>query len=188
VSEKMSFSHVGMFVEDLEGIVDFYQRYMGFAVSDEGTYFGSGRIVFMTRDPEEHHQIVFANVPSEKARTVVQQLSFKVESLAALKGYHRRLANAPIIHEGPNLGCVSHGNAVSKYFRDPAGNRVEIFFDTPWYVNQPMRMMIDLSLPDDQLWKIIEDHARAQPGFTTREAWQADLKAKIARAATTMAG
>ena len=185
MSFSLTLSHVGIFVTDIQRMVDFYTRFLGFVVSDRGPR-PDGEIVFMTRDPDEHHQIVFANVPSEKARTVVQQLSFKVESLATLKGYHRRLADAPIIHEGPNLGCVSHGNAVSKYFRDPAGNRVEIFFDTPWYVNQPMRITIDLALPDEQLWKILEDHARAQPGFTTREAWQADLTAKIARAAATM--
>ncbi|MEO7403612.1 MAG: VOC family protein [Burkholderiales bacterium] len=186
MSEAMSFSHVGMFVEDLDGVVNFYQRYMGFAISDEGVYFGSGRIVFMTRNPEEHHQIVFANVPGEKARTVVQQLSFKVDDLAELKRYHRRLQKAPVIHEGPNLGSVTHGNAVSHYFRDPAGNRIEIFFDTEWYVHQPMRLAIDLTLPDAELWKIIEAHARSQPGFTPRAAWQADLKQKIARAAAEM--
>ena len=105
------------------------------------------------------------------------------QDFAAVKA---RLQKAPVIHEGPNLGSVTHGNAVSHYFRDPAGNRIEIFFDTEWYVHQPMRLAIDLTLPDGELWKIIEAHARSQPGFTTRAAWQADLKQKIAQAAAAM--
>ena len=33
------------------------------------------------------------------------------------------------------------------YLRDPEGNRVEVFIDTPWHVTQPYREPMDLSLP-----------------------------------------
>jgi catechol 2,3-dioxygenase len=39
---------------------------------------------------------------------------------------------------------ATHGNAMSIYFRDPEGNRLEVFMDTPWYCEQPLREPIDL--------------------------------------------
>ena len=47
---------------------------------------------------------------------------------------------------------VSHGNALSVYFHDPEGNRIELFVDTPWYVQQPLRLPMDMRLSDDELW------------------------------------
>ena len=47
---------------------------------------------------------------------------------------------------------ISHGNAWSMYFKDPEGNRIELFVDTPWYVKQPLRIPMDMRLPDDELW------------------------------------
>ena len=59
------------------------------------------------------------------------------------------------------LGPVTHGNALSVYFLDPEGNRVEFLIDTPWHVPQPYRIPVDLSLPDEELWASIEQHVRA---------------------------
>ena len=42
------------------------------------------------------------------------------------------------------LGPVTHGNALSVYFLDPEGNRVELLIDTPWYVPQPHRLVVDI--------------------------------------------
>jgi hypothetical protein len=35
--------------------------------------------------------------------------------------------------------------------RDPEGNRIELFVDTPWYVQQPLRIPMDMNLPDPAL-------------------------------------
>ena len=40
---------------------------------------------------------------------------------------------------------MDHGNAWSLYFRDPEGNRLEVFCDTQWYVEQPCLEDLDLS-------------------------------------------
>ena len=37
---------------------------------------------------------------------------------------------------------VTHGNSVSLYFRDPEGNRIECYLDSPWYCAQPQRMEV----------------------------------------------
>jgi hypothetical protein len=68
------------------------------------------------------------------------------------------------------------------YFRDPEGNRVELLIDTPWYVPQPCRIPVDLSLPDDALWSSIEKKARELPGFTSRVEWQRGIAEKISAA------
>ena len=61
---ELAFSHFGFFVRDLERMADFYARVLGFAISDRGeldTPHGKVSLVFLTRDPREHHQIVLAS-------------------------------------------------------------------------------------------------------------------------------
>jgi hypothetical protein len=77
------------------------------------------------------------------------------------------------------LGPVTHGNALSSYFLDPEGNRVELLIGTPWYVPQPCRLPVDLSLPDDQMWASIEKQVRTMPGFKTHAEWEREMEAKL---------
>ena len=46
---------------------------------------------------------------------------------------------------------VTHGNAVSVYFKDPEGNGIEIFCDTPWHVPQPQVGFWDPSQDAEQV-------------------------------------
>jgi catechol 2,3-dioxygenase-like lactoylglutathione lyase family enzyme len=181
MSFSLAISHVGIFVTDITRMVDFYTRYLGFVVSDRGPYGKDkdGAIVFMTRDPREHHQLVMATGrPADLPFNTIQQLSFRVDSLGTLRELYLGLKNEPVV----DLGPVTHGNALSVYFHDPEKNRVEFLIDTPWYVPQPHRLKVDLLLPDDELWASIEKHVRATPGFRTREAWAAEIERKIAGA------
>ncbi|HVJ23513.1 MAG TPA: VOC family protein, partial [Burkholderiales bacterium] len=56
---EFSFSHMGLYVTDAARMEDFYTRVLGFAVTDRGNL-GSVNIVFLSRDPREHHQIILA--------------------------------------------------------------------------------------------------------------------------------
>ena len=177
---SLTLSHVGIHVTDVERMVDFYTRFLGFAESDRGTLAdGRGEIVFLTRDPREHHQLVLVTGrPKDLSYNLINQLSFRVDSLGTL-----REIQAGLPGEGAKeLRSVTHGNALSLYFRDPEGNRVELLIDTPWHVPQPCRIPVDLSLPDDELWASIEKKARELPGFKSREAWQRDIEKRIAEA------
>ena len=179
MSYGLTLSHVGIFVTDLPRMVDFYTGFLGFAESDRGATANGGEIVFMTRDPREHHQVVMATGrPADLPYNIVNQLSFRVDSLDTLRELQRRLKD----EHGTELGPVSHGNALSVYLHDPEKNRVELLIDTPWYVPQPCRLPVDLSLPDDELWAALEKSAKALPGFKTREAWMADIEKRIAEA------
>jgi catechol-2,3-dioxygenase len=70
---------------------------------------------------------------------------------------------------------ATHGNAVSIYFRDPEGNRLEVFMDMPWYCEQPLRESIDLDQSDEAVMAAAEALARSRPKFRSREQWQADM-------------
>ena len=179
MSYGLTLSHVGIFVTDMPRMVDFYTGFLGFAESDRGATATGGEIVFMTRDPREHHQFVMATGrPADLPYNIVNQLSFRVDSLDTLRELQRGLKD----EHASELGPVSHGNALSLYLHDPEKNRVELLIDTPWYVPQPCRIPVDFSLPDKELWASLEKSARALPGFKTREAWMGDIEKRIADA------
>ena len=177
---EAAFSHVGLFVHDLERMEGFYRRVLGFTVTDRGELPtpAGGRVglVFLSRDPNEHHQLVLATGrPSAAGFNVVNQISFRVRDLAALRRFHSVLKGERVRALAP----VTHGNAISLYFPDPEGNRIELFFDTPWHCAQPVREPVDLDRSDADILAETERLARSQPGFTTREAWMAELAGRM---------
>lgn len=173
---EFSFSHMGMYVTDAARMEDFYTRVLGFAVTDRGLL-GSVALVFLSRDPRDHHQIVLAAGRPAGGFNPINQISFRMASLAGLREMHRRLEAEGV----KDLAPVSHGNALSLYFRDPEGNRLELFVDTPWYVEQPVRVPLDMKLPEAEIWAWAERDARSRPGFKPVEEWRAGLAQKLNR-------
>jgi catechol 2,3-dioxygenase-like lactoylglutathione lyase family enzyme len=177
---SIAFSHVGIYVTDPAAMEAFYTGLFGFTVTDRGrldTPRGPVDLVFLSRDPDEHHQLVLASGrPKEVAFNVINQLSFRVGGLADLRALHTRIAADRRVTE---IAPVTHGNAVSVYFRDPEGNRIELFFDTPWYVTQPLREPIDLALPDEVLMGMLEERARGLPGFRPHAEWRAEMARRM---------
>lgn len=172
---EFAFSHMGMFVADVARMEDFYTRLLGFTVTDRGNL-GSTKLVFLSRDPREHHQIVLASgKPDGLPFNPINQISFRMANFSGLREMHRRLAAEKVRELHP----VSHGNALSVYFLDPEGNRIELFVDTPWYVQQPLRVPLDMGLDDSELWKRVEAEARKQPGFKPVEDWRAEMKRRM---------
>jgi catechol 2,3-dioxygenase len=60
---------------------------------------------------------------------------------------------------------LTHGNAWSIYFRDPEGNGVEVFCDTPWHVRQPQARSWDPSLSEEDLLAWTKEEFGADPEF-----------------------
>ena len=150
-----------------------------FTVTDRGQFpspAGPVDLVFLSRDPDEHHQIVMTSGrPVTVPFNVINQISLKAESLATLKAMHRRVA----AEDTSDLTSVTHGNALSIYFRDPEGNRLELYVDLPWYVDQPLRVPVDLSRTDDAIMATAEAHARSLPGFRPRSEWRAEMARRM---------
>jgi catechol-2,3-dioxygenase len=165
---------MGIYVADLARMEDFYTRVLGFAVTDRGEL-GALTIVFLSLDPKEHHQIILATGRKDARFNPINQIAFRLAELADLRTMALRLRDEGV----KDLSPISHGNAMSVYFSDPEGNRLEIFVDTPWYVRQPLRIPMDLSLPDAELWAWAETEARRQPGFQPVEEWRAQIARRI---------
>ena len=179
---KLSFSHLGIVVHDLAMMEDFYTRVLGFTVSDRGVARGS-KIVFTTWDPTEHHQMVLVEGrPEHMPFNHINQMSFRVASLEDLQAIHARVKAAKGVHD---LYGTNHGNAWSIYFRDPEGNRLEVFCDTDWYVSQPCGEPLDLDKPAEQIRRETEALCRGLPGFAPIDEWRATIAERIraARAA-----
>lgn len=173
------FSHFGMFVTDTAVLEDFYVRVLDFTVTDRGQLPGPAGprdLVFLSRDPDEHHQLVLVSGrPKDLPFNPINQISMKGEDLAALRDGQRRLREAGIADVQP----VTHGNAVSIYAPDPEGNRLELYVDLPWYVSQPMRVPFDLDADDATLMARLEAHARSLPGFRPRAEWRAEMARRM---------
>jgi catechol-2,3-dioxygenase len=166
---------MGMFVADAARMEDFYTRVLGFTVTDRGLL-GSVSLTFLSRDPREHHQIIFASGRPERLPfNPINQISFRMAEFAGLREMHRRLAGEKVRELSP----VTHGNALSVYFLDPEGNRLELFIDTPWYCRQPQRIPMDMTLSDGELWTWVEAEARKQPDFMLVDEWRANLARRM---------
>ena len=172
----IAFSHFGINVTDIAVMKDFYTGLMGLVETDQGELPNGMQLVFLSSDPREHHQVVLvAGRPEKTPFNVVQQISFRVEGLDALKEINAKLGDYGVSGAVP----PNHGNAWSLYFADPEGNTIELFADAPWHTPQPVAAPFDLEKSTDKIMRETEAFCRGRDGFMTREAWQADLTARI---------
>lgn len=168
-------AHVGFYVRDLERMERFYTGYLGLTVTDRGEL-GGAQLIFLSRDPREHHQIVLVSGRKDDGgSSVLNQISMRVPDLAALRHFQAHAA----AHGGHDAQAVTHGNAISLYVRDPEGNRIEFYIDTPWYVAQPLRVPVNLSQPDEAVWRDVEALARSLPGFSPVAEWREGVAARM---------
>ena len=179
------FSHMGLSVKNIQKMEDFYTRLLGFTVTDRGNA-GGMELVFLSRDPGDHHQIVLAsgrpeNMPANTANPQfgpsINQISFKMGSLADLRDMHERL----VAEGGQSLFPANHGVAWSIYAHDPEGNNLEFFVDTEWYFPQPFLIPLDLTLSDAELAKQTLAMCEAQEGFEPYATWRQKIASRMTR-------
>ena len=93
----IALSHFGINVTDLDRMADFYTRVLGLLVSDRGPLEGGPTLCFLSRDPDEHHQLVLVSGrPPGGGYNVVNQISFKLPTLAELQAMYRRVRDEGI--------------------------------------------------------------------------------------------
>jgi catechol-2,3-dioxygenase len=165
----VSLSHFGIHVTDLPRMEDFYTRVLGLLVSDRGSLPSGPTLTFLSRDPDQHHQLVLVSGrPPGVGYNVVNQISFKLPTLADLQAMHARVRDEGI----KEFRTVTHGNAWSIYFADPEGNRVELFVDTPWHTPQPLAEPCAVAAPVAPILARTEALCRSRPGFMSRAEWR----------------
>ena len=106
----------------------------------------------------------------------INQISFRVPGVAALRHFYEALQAEAVTELSP----VTHGNAISLYFRDPEGNRIELFFDTDWYCEQPVREPVDFTRSNEEIIARAEQVARSLPNFKPRAQWVEEMRQRMA--------
>ena len=138
--------HVGLHVNDLNASTAFYRDVLGLTVTDKDPEVG---MVFLSARPEvEHHELLLCegrDTPMEAK--LVQQVSFRCDTLEDVRGYYQRLRENDVRIDM----TVSHGNAIGMYFYDPDGNRCEVYCSTGFEARQPYLVHVDLEKPADVL-------------------------------------
>ena len=170
-------AHVGVYAHDKPKLVQFYQTVLGLLVTDSGEGRNGIELTFMSSSPENHHQFVLVSGrPDTSGFNPINQISFMVDSLAQLREVH----GLALAHGATDMRVVSHGNAWSCYFKDPEGNTVEAYLDTPFHVPQPHGTPLDLSKSDAEIMRETEDPCRKDPGFMPIEDYKKSLAQRLA--------
>ena len=170
-------SHVGIHAHDKPRLEQFYTTVLGLVVTDSGTARSGMELTFMSANPGNHHQFVLVSGrPDTSGFNPINQISFMVDTLADLREVHRRALE----NGATDMRVLSHGNAWSCYFKDPEGNTVEAYLDTPWHVPQPHGDPLNLSKSDDEIIRETEAICRADPGFMMMEDYQRSMAERLA--------
>ncbi|MFF4526230.1 VOC family protein [Streptomyces bluensis] len=180
-TSRARLTHLGFYVRDLDAQAEFYKKVFSLVETDRGVSGAGDPIVFMTGDSSEHHQLVLtAGLPPEASRTWLNQVSFRVDTLAALQEFNSWLEECGVTPSA----TVSHGNAWSIYFLDPEGNNVEVYAGSPWYVPQPFRKPVDLHRPTQELLDETYQSVKDNGEFRPVEDWAAKLDQQLEEALT----
>lgn len=175
---ELGFSHVVLKVKDLEAMLDFYTNTLQFDVVDRGPLNLPNRgdlppldteIVFLSQDPNDHHQLALLPIRDDDAPGPVDHMAFRAGDFTAVRDLARTLQEMNV-----GIRPVSHGNTWSCYFKDPEGNGVEVYANTPFHVEQPQVRPVDLFLDDDELLEWTKETFGDVPGFQPISDYQAE--------------
>jgi catechol-2,3-dioxygenase len=182
---NLAFSHMGISVANLPRMEKFYTEVLGFAVTDRGDA-GGMSIVFMSRDPLDHHQVILAtgrpeampaNTANPQFGPSINQISFRVSDLAELRSIYGRLQEGG----ASSFLLANHGIAWSIYAHDPEGNNLEFFVDTDWYMTQPMLIPLDFSKSDQEIFDLTKNMCEHSPGFEPYTSWRQKVAKRMTK-------
>ena len=114
----------------------------------------------------------------EGPSNTIHHIAFRVGTFQEVKYLASKLE--PL--EGIEIQPLTHGNALSIYFNDPEGNGLEVFWDTPWHVQQPMVRPWDISMDEQQALEWIESEFADAPEFCSMESYKERRRAEVAQA------
>jgi catechol-2,3-dioxygenase len=157
MARAVELGHLGIYTRDLARMVAFYRDFLGLQVTKQDWRHG---MVMLSTDPErtDHEIALVRGRPDGPDPHLIQQISLRVETLADLREFYRRVQAAGY----PIERVVNHGSALGCYFRDPEGNITEVFWRTGRACWVPNSEPIDLEQSDaailaevDRVWRRI---------------------------------
>lgn len=174
---RLQMGHSTLAARDLDALQKFYCDVLGFEVTDRGPVPHDQEIAFLSQDPSAHHQIAMVGGATVKSSdfVMVDHLAFRVGSLDDLRTIHANLLEAGIT----DILKISHGNAWSLYFKDPEGNGVETYVDSPYHVAQPYAGEWDINATDEQIDNATRQDLNGKPGFQAMAAWQTQFSRQL---------
>lgn len=151
--------HVGIHVNDLHTMKDFYTRVVGLHVTED--QIDERGMLFLTSNPDwEHHELFLIKGRDVPAGSIlVHQISFRVPSLGDVQEYVARFK-----HEKVKIDqVVTHGFSVSCYFFDPEGNRLEVYWDTKVRGRKAFAKPVNLERSQDDVMQDLRQVVEEQP-------------------------
>ena len=74
---------------------------------------------------------------------------------------------------------IDHGNAWSLYYKDPEGNGVECYVDTPFHVAQPYAGTFDLDATDEEIEETTRKALESEPEFQLMGEWKVNFTRRL---------
>ena len=161
-------SHFGFYVHNLDLMKEFYVDKLGFFITDTWEFQGS-RMLFLSKDPNEHHQLVLATGRENHLPTQFNQISFEVSSPQDL---HENFSTIQSIAPNDDLIAMNHGGSWSVYFTDPENNPIEFFAYTQTYAPPIATVPMDMKQSFQQLMEETEALIRQFPESIQWNQWR----------------
>ncbi len=146
MARVVGLGHIGLYVRDLDRMVEFYRDFLGMQVTKRNPVRG---MTFLSSDPaaSDHEIALIQGRPDDENPRLIDQISMRVETLTDLRDFYRRIQE-----KGYKLDrVVNHGSAIGCYFFDPEGNRCEVYWRTGKEVHPPYFKPIDLTRSDEEI-------------------------------------
>lgn len=169
---RLVVGHSTLAARDLEALHRFYCDVLGFEVTNRGPVGDEGlEIVFLSQDAGAHHQIAMVGGASTPPSdfVMVDHLAFRTSTLDDLRIIRSNLDAAGI----KDILQIDHGNCWSLYFKDPEGNGVECYVDSPFHVAQPNAGTFDINATDAEIEQATRERIKGEPEFQPMTDWQA---------------
>ena len=175
---RLKVAHSTLAARDLEALQNFYCEVLGFEVTNRGPVGDDGlELVFLSQDPGAHHQIAMVGGASTSTSdfVMIDHLAFRTNTLDDL-----RIIRANLLAVGiEDIMQIDHGNAWSLYFKDPEGNGVECYVDSPFHVAQPNAGTFDVDASDEQIEQATRERIQSEPEFQLMKDWQVNFARRL---------
>ena len=120
--------HVNIYVRNAEKSQEWYEDVLGLHTYD----FVPGRAAFMSANKEESHEVALMEVGDDaplqqKGQVGLNHMAWRMANLEDLADFYNNLKEKNV----PIQRVSDHGLSLGIYIKDPDGNGIEVYYETP---------------------------------------------------------